>query len=100
MNLRKFDAMHKTCPVCGLYYETEVGLFWGSMYISYGFSVGIVVLVGLILYFLANDPPTWVYMSVVGAVVFFTTPLLFRYARILMLYFFAGVEYNSNYSKR
>lgn len=100
MNLRKFDHMHKTCPSCGLYYETEVGLFWGAMYISYGFSVAIVVIVGIMLYFLANDPPTWVYMSSVGAVVLLTTPLLFRYARILMLYFFAGVNYNPSYSKR
>ena len=99
-NLRKFDHMHKTCPVCGLYYETEVGLFWGSMYISYGFSVGIVVAVGVLLYFLANDPPTWVYLSVVATIVLLTTPLLFRYARILMLYFFAGVKYKPIYSKR
>ncbi|MBC5993367.1 DUF983 domain-containing protein [Pontibacter cellulosilyticus] len=92
--------MHKTCPVCNLYYETEVGLFWGSMYISYGLSVGIVVVVGVLLYFLANDPPTWVYLSAVATIVLFTTPLLFRYARILMLYFFAGVKYKPTYSKR
>lgn len=93
-NLRKFDHMYKNCPVCDLYYETELGLFWGSMYISYGFSVGIIVVVGILLYYLANDPPTWVYLSVVAAIVLSTTPLLFRYARILMLYFFAGVKYN------
>ncbi|WP_439879932.1 DUF983 domain-containing protein [Pontibacter sp. MBLB2868] len=100
LNLRKFDQMHKSCPVCGLYYETELGLFWGAMYISYGLSVGIVLVVGVLLYYLANDPPTWVYLSVVAGIILLTTPLLFRYARILMLYFFAGVDYDSNYSRR
>ena len=99
-NLPKFDHMHEQCPVCGLHYEVEVGFFWGAMYISYGLSVGIVLGVGVLLYYLANDPPTWVYLAVVAAIVIFLTPLLFRYARILMLHFFSGVSYDPSYSKR
>lgn len=99
LNISKFDHMHKTCPVCGLYYEIEVGFFWGAMYISYGFSVGVVFLVGILLYYLANDPPVWVYVVTVAAIVLLTTTFLFRYARILMLYFFAGVQYDSKYNK-
>ncbi|PRY04941.1 hypothetical protein CLV24_13219 [Pontibacter ummariensis] len=70
------------------------------MYISYGISVGIVLTVGVMLYYLANDPPVWVYLSVVAGIIITLTPLLFRYARILMLYFFAGVTYNSRFSKQ
>lgn len=97
-NLRKFDQMHEDCPVCGLHYEVEVGFFWGAMYISYGFSVGIILMAGILLYYLANDPPTWVYLTVVAAAIIFLTPVLFRYARILMLYFFGGIKYNPVYS--
>lgn len=100
LNIRKFDRMHKSCPVCGLYYETEVGLFWGAMYISYGFSVGIVLMVGVLLYYLANDPPTWVYLSVVAAIILISTPLLFRYARIVMLYYFAGIDFDPSVRPR
>ncbi|WP_345162623.1 DUF983 domain-containing protein [Pontibacter saemangeumensis] len=100
LNLRKFDSMYERCPVCGLYYEVEVGLFWGAMYISYGFSVGIVLAVGVLLYYLANDPPMWVYLTTVAAVIILSTTLLFRYARVLMLYFFSGIKYNPDYSKR
>lgn len=98
-NLSKFDHMHEQCPVCGLYYEVEVGFFWGAMYISYGFSVGIVVAVGVLLYYLANDPPIWVYLAVVATVTVLFTPLLFRYARILMLHFFSGVKFDPSYSR-
>jgi uncharacterized protein (DUF983 family) len=100
LNVRKFDQMHQSCPVCGLYYEVEPGLFWGAMYISYGFSVAIVLAVGVMLYYLANDPPMWVYLTVVSAIIILSTTLLFRYARILMLYFFSGIKYDPKYSKR
>ncbi|MEJ8758269.1 DUF983 domain-containing protein [Pontibacter sp. H259] len=98
-NLRKFDNMYEDCPVCGLHYEVEVGLFYGAMYISYGLSVGIVLLVGLVLYNLAGDPPTWVYITTVASIILLLTPLLFRYARILMLHFFSGISYDPSYNK-
>ncbi|WP_230680109.1 DUF983 domain-containing protein [Pontibacter rufus] len=99
-NLRRFDHMYESCPVCGLYYEVEVGFFWGAMYISYGFSVGIVLVAGILLFYLANDPPMWVYLAVVTTIIVLSTPVLFRYARILMLYFFGGIKYNPVDSKR
>lgn len=98
VNILKFDRMHPQCAVCGLHYEVEVGLFYGAMYISYGISVNIVLLVGVLLYYLASDPPTWVYLSVVAGIIFLSTPLLFRYSRILMLYFFSGIRYRSSCS--
>lgn len=100
LNLRKFDHMHERCLVCGLHYEVEVGFFWGAMYISYGFSVGIILVAGILLFYLANDPPVWVYLTVVATTIILSTPVLFRYARILMLYFFGGIKYNPVYSKR
>ncbi|MBJ6116914.1 DUF983 domain-containing protein [Pontibacter sp. BT310] len=91
--------MYEDCPVCGLHYEVEVGLFYGAMYISYGFSVAIVFIVGVLLYNLAGDPPTWVYISTVAAVVILAAPVLFRYSRVLMLHFFSGINYNPTYNK-
>jgi uncharacterized protein (DUF983 family) len=93
-NLSKFDEMPAKCPVCGQHYEPEVGFYWGAMYISYGLSVGVVVMVGLLLYFLAHDPPVWVYVAAVSITMLALTPLLFRYARTLMLYLFGGIRYN------
>jgi len=98
-NLGKFDDMYEYCPVCQFRYEVELGFYWGAMYISYGLSVGIVALVGVLLYYLAHDPPLWVYgISIAAATLLFTT-FLFRYARVIMLYLFGSVHYDPRYDK-
>ncbi|WP_317195362.1 DUF983 domain-containing protein [Rufibacter roseolus] len=99
LNLRKFDQMPEKCPVCGFRYEVELGFYWGAMYMSYGLSVFIVFLVGISLYFLANDPPTWVYLTTVAFTILVFTPILFRYARVMMLYFFGSVSFDPKYKR-
>lgn len=99
-NLSKFSDMYDDCPVCGLHYEVEVGFFWGAMYVSYAFSVAIVLVVGVLLYYLANDPEVWVYIAAVAGTVLLLTPVNFRMARVLMLHLFSGVRYNPNAAKR
>ncbi|WP_245964517.1 DUF983 domain-containing protein [Rufibacter immobilis] len=99
-NLRKFDQMPEKCPVCGFRYELELGFYWGAMYMSYGLSVVIVFLVGISLYFLANDPPTWVYLTTVAATIVLCTPALFRYARVLMLYLFGSVSFDPTFNRK
>ncbi|WP_240337064.1 DUF983 domain-containing protein [Rufibacter psychrotolerans] len=99
LHLSKFDQMPEHCPVCGFRYEVELGFYWGAMYMSYGLSVGVVFLVGIALYFLAGDPPTWVYLVTVASTVLLLTPLLFRYARVMMLYFFGSVSFDPKYKK-
>jgi len=96
-NLRRFDEMPETCPVCGFRYEVELGFYWGAMYMSYGLSVGIVFLVGIGLYYLAGNPPTWVYLAAVATTVLVLTPVLFRYARVMMLYFFGSVSFDPRF---
>ncbi|TXK50761.1 DUF983 domain-containing protein [Pontibacter qinzhouensis] len=92
--------MHKHCPICGFFYEVEIGFFWGVLYISCFMSVGIVLPVGVLLYYLAGDPPTWVYLAMVASFIFVFTPFLFRYARILMLHFFSGTKLDPTYSDK
>ena len=91
--------MPERCAVCGLVFEPEVGFYWGAMYISYAFSTVIVALVGVLLYFLGNDPDVWVYVVAVAAAVVVFTPLMFRYARAVMLYAFGGTHFDPRYSK-
>ena len=98
LDLQKFDQMPEKCPACGFRYEIELGFYWGAMYMSYGLSVMIVFLVGISLYFLADDPPTWVYLTVVAITIVGFTPVLFRYARVIMLYFFGSVSFDPRYS--
>lgn len=68
------------------------------MYISSGFSTGILLAVGFLLYYFANDPPLWVYITTVAVTVLLVTPLLFRYSRAVMLYGFGGAKFDPRYT--
>ena len=98
-SLRHFDDMPEHCPVCNFRYEIEVGFYWGAMYISYGLSVILLVVFGVLLYYLAGDPPLWVYIAGVSGVLLLFTTFLFRYARVLMLYWFGSVHYDPRYDQ-
>lgn len=67
------------------------------MYISSGFSTGILLTIGFLLFYFANDPPLWVYITAVAVTVIVVTPLLFRYSRAVMLYCFGGAHFDPRY---
>ena len=92
-----FMDMPTACPVCGQTYEPEPGFYYGAMYISSGFSTGILLSIGFLLFYLAHDPPVWVYVLTVTAAVLAVTPLLFRYSRAVMLYGFGGARFDRRY---
>ena len=48
--------MHKTCSNCGIRYEKDPSFFTGAMYVSYAFSVAIVVSVFVAFNVLFEDP--------------------------------------------
>ena len=93
----KFMDMPAECPVCRQTFEPEPGFYYGAMYISSGFSTGILLAIGFLLNYFAHDPPLWVYIVTVGAAVLAVTPLLFRYSRAVMLYAFGGAIFDPRY---
>lgn len=97
-NLAHFTDMPEHCPVCGQTYEPETGFYWGAMYISFAFSTGIMLLVGVLLYYLAGDPDTWVYVTAVAFVTVVLAPLSLRYSRTFMLYLFGGISYDPDWA--
>lgn len=92
--------MPAECPVCHQTYEPEPGFYYGAMYISSGFSTGILLSIGFVLNYYANDPPLWVYIVTVATAVLAVTPLLFRYSRAVMLYGFGGAHFDPRYLSR
>ncbi|MEX2336115.1 MAG: DUF983 domain-containing protein [Fulvivirga sp.] len=94
----KFSKMYSQCPVCDLHFEREPGFFFGAMYISYAFSVAIFIAVGVILS-LFGDFSLNTYLITTLIVVTLLLPVLFRYSRILFLYFFGGVLFDSKYTR-
>ena len=99
LSVRHFDDMPEACPVCHQHYEPEPGFYWGAMYISFGFSTGIVLVIGVLIYYLLHNPDTWVYVAAVTVVTLLFAPLSFRYARAVMLYAFGGIDFDPRYAE-
>ena len=100
LHITQFAQMPAECPVCGQTFEPEPGFYFGSMYITFGFNVATVLVVGMLLYYLAHNPDTWVYVVAVTAVTLLLTPVILRYSRALMLYLFGGTQYDPNWPSR
>ncbi len=90
-----FTKMNPRCPNCNLDYEVEPGFFYGALYISYIFSVGIFAAVTIILFFFFDDPESKVY---IGSVIFLSIilyPFNYRFSRIIYLHLFGRVKYDT-----
>lgn len=85
-NLKRIFSMHKNCPHCKLRFEKEPGNFYGAMYVSYGFSTGIFIVMALVLYYFFDDPSIQVYLIAILLVAVLLFPLNIRYSRIVFLY--------------
>ena len=97
-NLSKFNVMNEKCPYCDVRLEPEPGFYQGAMYVGYGFTVAIIILVGIVLYFL-GDPSEWVYVGVSIGIMVLLIPYNYRYSRILYLHLFGGINFDPTLSK-
>jgi len=89
-DLTHFTIMNERCPECGVRLEPEPGFYQGAMYVGYGFTVALIVIVGLALYY-TIDPSEWTYIAVVIGIAIVGAPLNYRYSRVLYLYMFGGL---------
>jgi uncharacterized protein (DUF983 family) len=84
-------AMNDPCPVCGLLFQREEGYFLGAMYFSTALST---VLVGAFYIGLSLLFPAWdglVVAAVSLALYLPLTPAVFRWSRVLWVWFDRGV---------
>ncbi|MBX2967134.1 MAG: DUF983 domain-containing protein [Cyclobacteriaceae bacterium] len=88
--------MNEACPHCGVRLEPEPGFYQGAMYVSYGITVACITVVGLALYFLWN-PSEWMYVGITIGLMLVIAPLNYRFSRIIYLYLFGGIKYDSRY---
>lgn len=95
--ITKFAKMHQHCGVCGLRFEVEPGFFFGAMYISYAFTVSIIILTGVILWLFELSNMLLFILSVFTTVIVLL-PFIFRFSRVLFLHLFGGVKYDSKWT--
>ncbi len=91
--LANFSKMNKTCPVCKVNFEVEPGFFYGAMYMSYGFSLMIMIFGGILIYTLFNDPPAIIYVVPITLVSLLFAPWNFRISRVLYLHLVSGIKF-------
>lgn len=97
---KKFMEMFTDCPVCGFHYEIEPGFFWGAMYVSYAITVAIMIILGVAVLLIGNDPDFWVYIGIIIPAFFVAAPFTYRYSRILMLHLFAPVNFEERFANK
>jgi uncharacterized protein (DUF983 family) len=100
-NLKKFMEMDTNCKVCGLKYEVEPGFFWGAMYVSYALTVGLMLVIGGFTLWVSNGKAGfYAYIIPIVSALLLSSPLTFRYARVLMIYFFSPIRFNPDLAKK
>ena len=80
--------MHEYCPVCKSSNRVEPGFYFGAAYVSYVLMVGLLMLfvLGYFLVFGEIFEHFWRLMSGAVIIAILSTPVIFRYSRILFLY--------------
>lgn len=91
--LANFSKMNKTCPNCNINFEVEPGFFYGAMYMSYGFSLTIMIIGGVLIYNLFNDPPLFSYIIPITIASLLFTPWNFRLSRVFYLHTMSGIKF-------
>ena len=89
----KFSEMHENCPVCGLKFEVEPGFWFGAMFVSYANTIAMLVVLGVSIFYLFNDPPVLYYIIPVTILSLLTVPFNFRISRVVYLHLFGFVKY-------
>jgi len=92
-DLSHFAKMNRECSNCGFRFEVEPGFFIGAMYVSYAMVVALLLTVGFLLYLFLDDPPVYAFIIGIVLTTILLLPLIFRYSRVLYLYWFGGVRY-------
>lgn len=90
--LGKMLDMPEHCPVCGQKYEIELGFWYGTGYVSYALSVGLIatlaVVFALTVGFSWNNNSVYYFIGIMVGAMVVLQPLIMRYSRVLYIYFF------------
>ncbi len=92
--LHKAFKMHENCSECGFKYMMEPSFFYGAMYVNYGLTVGLAIVVFIIstLVFKLNLLQNFIPIVVL---LILTAPITIRLSRIIWINFFVSYEPNS-----
>lgn len=90
-NPSKITKLHENCSNCGLKYMMEPSFFYGAMYVNYGITVAISVLVFLIAKLGFDLTLLSSFLTVLAALVLLA-PINLRLSRILWINLFVNYK--------
>ena len=84
--------MPERCPNCNLKYELETGFWFGTGYISYGISVGLIIMMAIVFAltygFSFDDNSIFIFLAMAVGVLLLLQPILMRFSRALYIRLF------------
>ncbi len=95
-SFKKLSTINSTCPHCQANLNPEPDFYYGAMYISYAFSVALVITALTAINILIEEPELWMYLStvLVGNLLLF--PAMLRYSKVLYLYGLGKLKYRGD----
>ncbi len=93
LSYRKLSDVNKSCAVCGANFHPEPDFYYGAMYISYAFSVALVITSLIAINVLVAVPKLWMYLSTVVVLNILLLPAMLRYSKVLYLYGLSKLKY-------
>jgi hypothetical protein len=84
--------MNRSCEHCGVLFEPEPGFYQGAMYISYAFTVAILVTLSVIFFTFFSEKSESFYIAVFLGIMVLFIPINYRLSRNVYLYLFGGLR--------
>lgn len=95
-SFRKISAINQTCPNCNANLNPEPDFYYGAMYISYAFSVALVITALTAINVLIEKPELWMYLTIVVIGNMLLFPAMLRYSKVLYLYGLGKLKYRGH----
>jgi uncharacterized protein (DUF983 family) len=96
-NVGNLYKMHEHCSHCGLKYQVEPSFFYGAMYVSYGLTVGIGIVIFVVLnFFISLNANKSLLAIIIGIVVLI--PVTARLARNIYINIF--IHYDKSWKDK
>jgi len=93
-DIKKMGKNHDACPACGQDYRIEPGFYWGALYIAYGFSVFVSLLIFLLFFLIFGFSLNASFFLLVIADLILT-PFLYKLSKTLWLHVFVRYHHPS-----
>ncbi|WP_228455084.1 DUF983 domain-containing protein [Polaribacter haliotis] len=90
-NPSKITQLHSNCSNCNLKYMMEPSFFYGAMYVNYGITVGLSIVIFLISKLLFNLTLLQSFMAIIVALIVLA-PVNLRLSRILWINMFVSFK--------